>query len=69
MEAERTRMTGRVVQILGGVVDCEFPSGELPQIYNALELSVDGEKTITLEVQRHLGDNSFVQSQWIQPTD
>lgn len=56
MEAVKTKITGRIVQILGGVVDCEFPTGELPEIYDALELRVDGDQTLTLEVQRHLGD-------------
>jgi F-type H+-transporting ATPase subunit beta len=56
VEAVKTKITGRIVQILGGVVDCEFPTGELPEIYDALELRVDGDQTLTLEVQRHLGD-------------
>jgi len=30
--------TGRVVQVIGPVVDVEFPSGQLPEIYNALEV-------------------------------
>lgn len=55
MEAAKSKTTGRVVQILGGVVDCEFPPGELPEIYDALELKVDGDEALVLEVQRHLG--------------
>jgi F-type H+-transporting ATPase subunit beta len=47
---------GHVVQILGGVVDCEFPLGELPEIYDSLELKVNGDERLVLEVQRHLGD-------------
>ncbi|MEE9508550.1 MAG: F0F1 ATP synthase subunit beta [Anaerolineales bacterium] len=46
---------GRVVQIQGGVVDCEFPPGELPEIYDALEISGESDQTLVLEVQRHLG--------------
>jgi len=49
-------VTGKVVQILGGVVDCEFPPGELPQIYDAIELDRPGQAPLVLEVQRHLGD-------------
>ena len=49
-------VTGKVVQILGGVVDCEFPSGELPEIYDAIEVDRPGEAPLVLEVQRHLGD-------------
>src|SRR3989337_314155 len=36
-------VTGKVVQILGGVVDCEFPPGELPQVYDAIELDRPGQ--------------------------
>jgi F-type H+-transporting ATPase subunit beta len=49
-------VTGKVVQILGGVVDCEFPPGELPQVYDAIELDRPGQTPLVLEVQRHLGD-------------
>ena len=48
---------GKIVQIIGPVVDVEFPD-KLPHIYNALkvEFSVEGKKnTLTLEVQQHLG--------------
>src|SRR5262249_46613606 len=50
---------GRVVQVVGAVVDVEFPDGR-PAIYNALtcEYKVQNEPiTLTLEVQQHLGDN------------
>ena len=50
--------TGRIVKVLGAVVDVEFP-GALPGIYNALtvEYKVQNEPTtVTLEVQQHLGD-------------
>jgi F-type H+-transporting ATPase subunit beta len=50
--------TGRIVQVVGPVVDVEFP-GALPAIYNALavECTVQGKPmTLTLEVQQHLGD-------------
>jgi F-type H+-transporting ATPase subunit beta len=48
---------GRVVQILGGVVDVEFPAGQLPEIYEAIEVPREGQSTLVLEVQKHLGDN------------
>ena len=44
---------GKLVQIIGAVVDVEFPRGEVPGIYDALK--VDG-TSITLEVQQQLGD-------------
>ncbi len=47
---------GRVVQVLGGVVDCEFPPGKLPEIYDALEIDSGNGKRLVLEVQRHMGD-------------
>ena len=47
---------GKVVQILGGVVDCEFPPGDLPAIYDAVEVDRQGQPALVLEVQRHLGD-------------
>ena len=40
---------GKVVQVIGTVVDVEFPQENLPSIYNALELEVNGEKLV-LEV-------------------
>ncbi len=49
---------GRVVEIQGGVVDCEFPAGQMPGIYEAIEVPREGSDTLILEVQRHLGDHS-----------
>src|SRR4030043_1812152 len=51
------RLTGQVVQILGGVVDVEFPAGQLPNIYDALEVPREGQLPMVLEVQKHLGNN------------
>ncbi len=56
---------GKVVQIIGPVVDVEFERGKLPAIYNALKVSGDYKSggqdyklDITLEVQSHLGDDT-----------
>ena len=49
--------TGRVVQILGGVVDVEFPEGDIPQLFEAIEVERDGKEPLVLEVQKHIGDN------------
>ncbi len=49
---------GRVVEIQGGVVDCEFPAGEMPDIYEAIEVPHEGSDPLILEVQRHLGDHT-----------
>jgi F-type H+/Na+-transporting ATPase subunit beta len=48
---------GKIVQILGGVVDVEFPEGHLPQIYDAIDIPRPGQDPLVLEVQKHLGDN------------
>nr|WP_221375853.1 F0F1 ATP synthase subunit beta [Actinoplanes polyasparticus] len=63
--------TGRVVRVIGPVVDAEFPRDAMPDIYNALHVSVTlsgGTKTLTLEVAQHLGDN-IVRAISMQPTD
>ncbi|RPI24968.1 MAG: F0F1 ATP synthase subunit beta [Chloroflexota bacterium] len=49
--------TGRVVQILGGVVDIEFPTDMLPEIYEAVEVPREGRPSLILEVEKHLGHN------------
>ena len=46
---------GRVVQVMGPVVDVEFPRGELPDIYYAVEIPQNGGKLVA-EVQQHLGN-------------
>jgi F-type H+/Na+-transporting ATPase subunit beta len=63
--------TGRVVRIIGPVVDVEFAPDELPAIHNALTLerTLDGDTTvITCEVAQHIGD-STVRAIAMQPTD
>ena len=52
-----TKATGRVIQITGAVVDIEFPAGELPAIYNAVEIERKGAEPLVCEVQQHLGNN------------
>lgn len=50
---------GKVLQVLGAVVDVEFSPDLLPEIYNALEIKVpDQNINITLEVAQHLGNNT-----------
>ena len=50
-------VTGRVVQILGGVVDVEFPEGNIPELYEAIEVERPGKDAMVLEVQKHMGNN------------
>jgi F-type H+-transporting ATPase subunit beta len=49
--------TGQVIQITGPVVDIEFPSGQLPAIYNAVAIQRKGQPDLVCEVQQHLGNN------------
>jgi F-type H+-transporting ATPase subunit beta len=49
--------TGKVSQVIGTVVDVEFPSGDLPELFNALEISGQGGEKIVAEVEQHLGNN------------
>jgi F-type H+-transporting ATPase subunit beta len=50
--------TGKVVQVIGPVVDIEFPFGQLPDIYHAIIIKDEGRKiNLTLEVAQHLGNN------------
>ncbi len=50
-------VNGRVVQILGGVVDVEFPEGEMPELFEAIEIERPGKEPLVLEVQKHIGNN------------
>jgi F-type H+/Na+-transporting ATPase subunit beta len=62
--------TGKVVQIIGPVVDIEFEGGHLPSIYNALHIKSDGPPKIDVivEVEQHLGENR-VRTVAMKPTD
>jgi len=56
--------TGKIVQVIGPVVDLQFPAGKLPSIYNAVQIPLpaskekpgDGAEVLTVEVASHLGD-------------
>ncbi len=51
------KATGRVIQIQGSVVDVEFPEGELPDVFEALEIPRQEGGKLVLEVEKHLGKN------------
>ena len=64
MTAAATGATGKVVQVIGAVVDCEFPAEQLPAVFNALEIKQsttngagDDPSNLILEVEQHLGNN------------
>ena len=48
---------GKIKQVIGAVVDVQF-EGQLPEIYNALELKRETGEKLVLEVQQHLGEDS-----------
>ncbi|HWB68304.1 MAG TPA: F0F1 ATP synthase subunit beta [Mycobacteriales bacterium] len=63
--------SGRVVRVIGPVVDVEFAPDDMPEIYNALHVDRtlgDETRTLTLEVAGHIGDN-MVRAISMQPTD
>ena len=69
--AQSSAVAGRVVRVIGPVVDVEFPREALPALYNALHVDIKLEavaKTVTLEVAQHLGDN-LVRTVSMAPTD
>ncbi len=58
---------GRVAQVIGTVVDVEFPPDELPTLNNAIEIPTNGDKLV-LEVQHHIGNN-WARCLALSPTD
>ena len=76
-ETETITGVGRVARVTGPVVDVEFPSESMPELYNALHVEVDfgeamegeaAKRILTLEVEQHIGDN-LVRAISLQPTD
>src|SRR3954465_14767928 len=57
--AIETKQIGKVVQVIGPVLDVEFESGHLPELYNALEIHATTDSgqviRVTVEVQQHIG--------------
>jgi F-type H+-transporting ATPase subunit beta len=69
MATAATRTKGIVTQVLGNVVDVEFPPDQLPAIYNAIEVPLSGrEQPLILEVEQLLGNN-VVRCVGMGPTD
>src|SRR5690625_1994073 len=66
--------TGRVVRVIGPVVDVEFDDAHMPEIYNALTADLElpeeagGSRTLTFEVEQHIGEG-LVKAISMQPTD
>ena len=54
-----SKVTGKVAQIVGAVIDVEFAAGtELPKIYDSLEIKRENGSILVLEVQSHIGEDS-----------
>jgi F-type H+-transporting ATPase subunit beta len=73
MATATAQKIGRVVQIIGPVVDIEFEGGQLPEIYNAVHIKSDGAAggtpiDVIVEVEQHLGENR-VRTVAMKPTD
>jgi F-type H+-transporting ATPase subunit beta len=71
--AVKERKIGRVVQVIGPVLDVEFPEHHLPEIYNAIQITSEGFDVkppldIVAEVQQHLGEGR-VRAVAMKPTD
>src|SRR4051794_38316311 len=67
------QQVGRIVQIIGPVVDVEFEAGQLPAIYNALRIQAPAQQgreplDVIVEVEQHLGENR-VRAVAMKPTD
>src|SRR5687768_11656229 len=71
--APAAQKIGKVVQVIGPVVDIEFEGGQLPEIYNAVHIKSDGAGggtpiDVIVEVEQHLGENR-VRTVAMKPTD
>src|SRR3954464_816015 len=71
--ATQTLQVGRIVQVIGPVVDVEFEAGHLPEIYNALRIQSEAKSgsdaiDVIAEVEQHLGENR-VRAVAMKPTD
>ncbi len=53
-----SEMKGSVTRVIGPVVDCSFPDGNLPEIYDAVYIPLDDGSELVCEVQQHLGGSS-----------
>ena len=73
IEVASKQKVGKVVQVIGPVIDIEFADGQLPDIYNAVHIVSDGtggssKVDIVCEVEQHLGENR-VRTVAMQATD
>lgn len=67
MARNMSQRVGKVVQIIGPVIDIRFDGDSLPNIYNAIEIKMDG-KVVVSEVEQHIGDD-IVRTISMEPTE
>lgn len=48
---------GKVVQVIGPVIDIKFDSDSLPNLYNGININLGGDKILVAEVEQHVGDD------------
>ena len=60
--------TGKITQIIGAVLDVKFEEGNLPEVNEAIKIPLKDDKTLTIEVAQHLGDD-IVRCIAMGPTD
>ena len=54
---EKKQVKGKIVQVVGPIIDVEFENQHLPELLTALVINLDGGKTLTIEVAQHIGDD------------
>jgi len=57
-ERKKSAAVGQIAQVIGAVVDVEFPAGELPEIYEAIIVKTRDGRQVVMEVEQEIGDNS-----------
>src|ERR1051326_6529385 len=73
MSSTNSTVVGRVVQVAGPAVDCEFPEGQIPLVYTAIRVTSEGFDVpepidIICEAQQHIGEGR-VRTVALQPTE
>lgn len=68
--SNRAGEKGTIVQIIGAVVDVEFPEGHIPELYDALQVKGDGKTVLTLSLRysSRLVAALFAVSPWVHQT-
>ena len=57
MLMEKKQVKGKIVQVVGPIIDVEFENQHLPELLTALVINLEGGKTLTIEVAQHIGDD------------